>query len=177
MTTRTPSLLRRGLALEYMTLGWNVVGVVVLGVAAVSAGSVALAGFGLDSLIEIGASTVVIWQLTGVSESRERRATRLIGSGFVGLVIYLLAQTIFVVGSGGRPEPSAPGVAWTALTCVVMTALAIAKNRTGRELGDPVLVFEGRVTLVDALLAGSVLIGLVLNAVLGWWWADPSRVS
>ena len=175
MSTPTETaLLRRGRRLEYATLGWNVVGVVILAVAALGAGSVALAGFGLDSLIEIGASTVVIWQLAGTTQTaREHRAMRLIGAGFVLLVIYLVIQVIYIFTTGGRPAPSPLGIVWTALTALVMLALAAAKTRTGTALGNPVLTAEGRVTLIDALLAGSVLLGLVLNAMLGWWWADP----
>lgn len=166
----------RGRRLECATLGCNVIRVVVvLAVAALGARSVALAGFGLDSLIEIGASTVVLWQLSGSAKPgrREHRAMRLIGVGFVLLVVYLGVQTLVVFCTGGRPSPSPLGIGWTALTFVVMLALAAAKGRTGAELGNPVLTAEGRVTLIDAWLSGSVLLGLVLNAVLGWWWADP----
>jgi divalent metal cation (Fe/Co/Zn/Cd) transporter len=167
-------LLRRGRRLEYATLGWNVVGVIVLAVAAIDSGSVALAGFGLDSLIEIGASTVVLWQLAGITQTvRERRAMHLIGVGFVLLVIYLTVQISHTLISGGRPESSGLGIIWTTLTVVVMLVLAAAKTRTGAALGNPVLAAEGRVTLIDALLAGSVLLGLVLNAAMRWWWADP----
>ncbi len=174
-TTRGPAmLLRRGRRLEYATLGWNIVGVLVLAVAAIGAGSVALAGFGLDSLIEIGASTVVLWQLAGTAQAgREHRAMRLIGAGFVLLVIYLIVQVTYTFATGGRPAPSPLGIVWTALTLLVMLALAAGKSRTGAALGNPVLTAEGRVTRIDALLAGSVLLGLVLNATLGWWWADP----
>ncbi|EPY93299.1 hypothetical protein [Streptomyces noursei] len=84
------ALLRRDFALEYTTLAWNVIGIVVLAIAAIAARSVALAGFGLDSLIEIGASTVVIWELSGTGEARQRRALRLIGVGFAALALYLL---------------------------------------------------------------------------------------
>ena len=87
------ALLRRGFALEYATLGWNVAGIVVLAIAAVAARSVALAGFGLDSLIEIGASVVVIWELSGTGQRRQRRALKLIGYAFAGLAVYLLAQS------------------------------------------------------------------------------------
>jgi len=167
-------LLRRGRRLEYATLCWNVVGVLVLAVAAISAGSLALAGFGLDSAIEISASTVVLWQLAGTgAPGRERRAMRLIGVGFVLLVIYLIAQVVYTVATGGRPAPSGPGLVWTALTFLVMLMLAAGKARTGRALDNPVLTTEGRVTLIDAYLAASVLLGLALNATLGWWWADP----
>lgn len=97
------ALLRRGFLLEYTTLAWNVVGIVVLAIAATSARSVALAGFGLDSLIEIGASTVVIWELSGTGEARQRRALRLIGAAFVVLAIYLLIQSTWVILAGFHP--------------------------------------------------------------------------
>ena len=161
------------LLLEYFTLGWNVVGVVVLAIAAFTAGSIALAGFGLDSLIEIGASTVVVWQLTGTGADRERLAMRLIGAAFIALAIYIAAQAIYVVLSGGRPAASPLGILWTGVTCIAMLALAFGKARTGAALNNPVLKTEGRVTLIDAYLAAAVLLGLVLNAALGWWWADP----
>ena len=174
---RTPerpgALLRRGRVLEGVTLGWNVAGIVVLAVAAVAARSVALAGFGLDSLIEIGASTVVLWELSGSGEDRQRRALRLIGGAFVALAAYLTIQSILVLVIGYRPGHSVPGIAWTALTAVAMFALAAGKARTGKALGNAVLMTEGRVTLVDGILAVAVLTGLVLNAAAGWWWADP----
>jgi len=166
-------LLKRGLWLEYVTFGWNVVGVGVLAVAALAAHSVALAGFGLDSLIEILASTVVIWQLTDKGGQRERTAMRMIGVAFFALAVYIAAQGVYVLVTGGPPAPSPLGIAWTAITCAVMLALAFGKARTGAALGNPVLITEGRVTLIDAYLAGAVLLGLLLNAVLGWWWADP----
>jgi divalent metal cation (Fe/Co/Zn/Cd) transporter len=171
--TVAPALLRRGFALEYATLGWNVVGIVILAIAAIGARSVALAGFGLDSLIEIGASTVVIWELSGSGEDRQRRALRLIGAGFAALALYLLVQSTLVLASGFHPRHSTLGIAWTAVTAAVMFALAYGKARTGAALGNPVLATEGRVTLIDGLLATAVLLGLILNAAAGWWWADP----
>ena len=167
-------LLRRGFALEYATLAWNVAGIVVLAIAAVTARSVALAGFGLDSLIEIGASTVVIWELSGAGEQRQRRGLRLIGYAFAVLAVYLLAQSTVTLAAGYRPRPSVPGIVWTAVTAAVMFALAAGKARTGRALDNPVLRTEGRVTMIDGILASAVLLGLVLNAAAGWRWADPA---
>lgn len=167
-------LLRRGFMLEYVTLGWNVAGIVVLGFAAVAARSVALAGFGLDSLIEIGASAVVIWELSGTGESRQRRGLRLIGYAFTGLAVYLLVQSTAVLAAGYHPRHSLTGIAWTAVTAVAMFALAAGKARTGRALDNPVLRTEGRVTMIDGVLAVAVLAGLLLNAAAGWWWADPA---
>lgn len=166
-------LLRRGRLLEAATLGWNVAGLVVLGFAAVAARSIALAGFGLDSLIEIGASTVVLWELSAVDEARQRRALRLIGGAFVALAAYLAGQSVWVLAERFHPHHSALGIAWTASTAAAMFALAAGKARTGRALANPVLIAEGRVTTIDGVLAAAVLVGLVLNAGLGWWWADP----
>jgi divalent metal cation (Fe/Co/Zn/Cd) transporter len=166
-------LVRRGLTLEYLTLVWNVAGTVVSILAAVAAGSVALAGFGLDSLIEIGASTVVIWQLNQRQRMHERRALRLIGSAFIALALYIAAQAIYTLIAAQHPHGSILGIAWTAVTCLAMFALAIGKAQTGKALQNTVLITEGRVTLIDAYLAGAILIGLSLNAALGWWWSDP----
>jgi len=167
-------LLRAGINLERLTLGWNVVGVVVLAFAALAARSVALAGFGLDSLVEIGASAVVLWELAGTGEARRQRALRLIGAAFVALAVYITAQSTIVLTTGQHPKQSLVGIAWTSLTAVVMFALAAGKARTGKALGNPVLQTEGRVTYIDGLLAVSVLVGLTLNAALGAWWADPA---
>jgi divalent metal cation (Fe/Co/Zn/Cd) transporter len=166
-------LRRRGFALEGVTLGWNVVGVVVLAVAAISARSVALGGFGLDSLIEIGASAVVIWELSETHGSREAVALKAIGWAFGALAAYLAAQSTLVLVSGCHPRHSPLGIWWAAATAVVMFTLAIGKARTGTQLDNQVLLIEGRVTLVDAVLATAVLVGLLLNATEGWWWADP----
>jgi hypothetical protein len=141
MASPPPSdLLRRGLALEYTTLGWNVVGVAVLAWSAIKARSVALAGFGLDSLIEIGVSVVVVWELTTV-----------------------------VLATGHRAGHSMAGIIWTALTAVAMFLLAWGQARTGAALGNVVLGSEGRVTFVDGVLATAVLAGIALNATLNWW--------
>jgi divalent metal cation (Fe/Co/Zn/Cd) transporter len=172
MTTK-PALLRRGLFLEYTTLGWNVVGVVIVAIAAVRAHSIALAGFGLDSLIEIFASVVVVWELTGAPKEREERALRLIGAAFFALAVYILVQSAVLLLSGARPQPSPLGIVWLAVTLLAMLLLAWGKRTTGRQLGNTVLRKEGYVTLIDALLAAAVLLGLSLNGLLRWWWADP----
>ena len=166
-------LLRRGRHLELTTLAWNVVGVFILAYAATVARSVALAGFGLDSMIEIAASTLVLWELADVRQERRLRALRLIGVAFILLAVYLVIQSTVVLIVGFRPHHSPLGIAWTAVTAGVMFALAAGKERTGTELHNPVLQAEGRITLIDGVLATSVFVGLLLNAVLGWWWADP----
>lgn len=170
---RSRMLRRRGRGLEVVTLAWNVFGVVVLAILAFRSSSVALVGFGLDSLIEIGASTVVLWELSQTGEERQRRALRLIGAAFVALAVYLSVQSTVALIGGHHATSSVGGMIWTAITAAVMFTLATGKARTGRALGDPVLMTEGRVTFVDGLLAVAVLVGLTLDATLGWWWADP----
>ncbi len=167
-------LLRRGRALETVTLGWKVIGILVLVPAAVAAGSVAVAGFGVDSLIEIGASTVVLWELAGGHGDRQRTALRLIGAAFGLLAVYLTATSVWALATHHVAAPSPAGIGWTGATAVVMLMLASGKHRTGTRLGNPVLTAEARVTIIDAALAGAVLTGLALNAALDRWWADPA---
>lgn len=171
---KRPRLLRLGFMLEWITLAWNVVGVVVLAVLAVSSSSVALGGFGLDSLIEIGASSVVLWELSGAGERRQKIALRLIGAAFITLAAYLLVQTTIALLTQHRPDGSVGGIIWTGITAVCMFILATFKTRTGRALDNLVLRTEGHVTMIDGLLACAVLLGVLLNTVLDWWWADSA---
>lgn len=115
----------------------------------------------------------MIWELSGTGEARQRFALRLIGAGFGALAVYLLVQSTMVLVNGFHPEHSPLGIAWTAITAAAMFALAAGKARTGAALSNPVLSTEGRVTLIDGVLAAAVLLGLLLNSVVGWWWADP----
>ncbi len=170
---RRAHLQSRGLHLEYATLGWNVVEIGFLITAAVVASSVALAGFAFDSCIEIYASIVVVRQLRGVASAEgDRRALRRIGVAFFLLALYIVVQAAVTLAVGIRPDSSRLGIAWLAATCVVMFGLAAGKARTGRELDNPVLSAEAKVTVVDGALAAAILVGLVLNAAFGWWWAD-----
>ncbi len=168
-------LVRRGLRLEYATLAWNLVGVPILFASAVVAGSTALVAFALDSSIEIFASTVVIWELNGDRQpDRTRKATRMIGAAFLALAAYLLVQAVVTIAVPHRPAQSPVGIAWVAGTSAVMFSLAAGKRKTGTALGNPVLLAEAKVTVIDGVLAVSVLVGLVLSAVAGWRWADTA---
>jgi len=115
----------------------------------------------------------VIWELSGTGGRRQAAALRLIGVAFLVLACYLGAQSTYVIVARYHARHSPMGIVWTAVTAVVMFALAAGKENTGRRLGNPVLRTEGRVTLVDGLLAAAVCLGLALNAAVGWWWADP----
>jgi divalent metal cation (Fe/Co/Zn/Cd) transporter len=165
-------LLNRGLQLEYFTLAWNIIGVVITAYAAVKAHSIAIGSFGLDSIIEIGASTVVIWELTNTKENVRPKALRLIGGSFYAIAVYILLQVVYLFVIGSHPHASVIGIVWTAITLIVMLALAQSKRIVGTKLDNPVLITEGKVTLVDAYLAGSVMVGLIVNATLHFWWAD-----
>ncbi len=173
-TADRPMLRRRGLALEYATLGWNVAGSGILIVSAIATGSLALAGFGVDSLIEIVASAVVVWHLKGEANSaRERVALRIISVAFVLLAAYIAVQVAVTLRSHTHPGHSTLGTVWLALTVLAMFALAAGKHDTGLRLDNPVLRTEARVTVIDGALAAAVLAGVVLNSAAGWWWADP----
>jgi divalent metal cation (Fe/Co/Zn/Cd) transporter len=166
-------LIRRGLRLEYATLAWNVVGCGIVLASAYAARSVALVGFGIDSVIEIFASLVVVWQLKAINKEQERVAERMIAIAFLLLAAYLAVQSAIVLLTRFHPRTSVPGLVWLALTIVAMLLLAWGKDRTGRELGNSVLVKESRVTVVDGILAAAVFLGIGLNALAGLWWADP----
>ena len=173
MGKESQKYLEYGLLLEYITLAWNVVGVGIVMFAAYAAHSVALAGFGLDSLIEIFASIVVVWHLKRINEHKEKTAMRLIGTAFFILATYIFFQAVYTLWTGQHPLPSIIGIMWLAVTFITMLLLAWGKHVVGKRIQNEVLMTESRVTLIDAYLAGAVLLGLLFNTVLGWWWADP----
>ena len=144
-----------------------------LATSAWQAKSVALAGFGLDSVVEIGASTVVLWELADVNRARQHTAIRFIGSAFLLLALYLAAQSTLVLALHFHPHHSPLGITWTALTAASMFALGFNKSKVDNALANSVLIAEGRITVIDGVLATSVLAGLLLNTLAAWWWADP----
>jgi divalent metal cation (Fe/Co/Zn/Cd) transporter len=173
MTSREHDLNRRGLYLEYLTIAWCVVEAGVSIWSGVAARSIALVGFGLDSAIEVFAALVVVWQLHGVSEERKRRALRLIAVTFFVLAAYVLAESVRDLVMRVEAQESVAGIVVTAAALVVMPLLAWAKRRVGKKLDNPVLMAEATESALCALLSGATLVGLLLNAALGWWWADP----
>ena len=172
-TTRdVAGLRRRAFALEYATIAWNVLEGVAAITAGLLAGSVALVAFGLDSSVEVFASAVVVWELRGVDRGRERRALKTIGVGYIVVAAYVMVDAGNALRVANRPEASPIGMLLLSSTVIVMVALGIAKLRVGRRLGSATVVADGRFSLVDGSLAAAVLVGLVLTALLGWWWAD-----
>jgi divalent metal cation (Fe/Co/Zn/Cd) transporter len=170
--TEKNKLIQRGVNLEYITLGWNVVGVAVVFMAAIAARSVALAGFGFDSFIEIFASVIVVWQLKSINKDKERLAERLIGFAFFALAAYIIIQIVIVLQSSVHPEHSPIGIVWLALTAIVMLLLAYGKKKIGKAIPNVILQTEAKVTVIDATLAISVLVGLIINVLFGIWYAD-----
>jgi divalent metal cation (Fe/Co/Zn/Cd) transporter len=170
---RRRRLRRQAFALEYLTVGWNVFEGVAAILVGLAAGSVALVGFGLDSMVEVFASLVVVWELHGGGRRRETLALRLIGGGYFVVAAYILWDAIHSFVAGDHPSGSPIGVALTSVTVVAMISLAIGKRWTGIRLDSPTVLADARFSLIDGLLAATVLAGLVLNLSIGWWWADP----
>jgi divalent metal cation (Fe/Co/Zn/Cd) transporter len=168
-----PGLLRRGLRLEYLTISWNVIEAIVAVGFGIAAGSIALVGFGFDSAIEVFAASVVIWELRGVDESRERVALRLIAISFFVLTVYVGFQAVFDLFTRAEPHGSLPGIVLASVSLVVMPLLAIAKRRIGVAMGSAPLIADSAETMLCSLLSLILLVGLLLNATVGWWWADP----
>ena len=159
--------------LAWATVAWNSAEAVIAVAAGLAAGSVALVGFGLDSAVEVFAGAVVLWKLRGAGEERERRALRLVGASFFALAAYVVAESARDLLAGSEAAESPVGVALAAVSLAVMPALAFAKRRVGRRLGDAVVVADAAETSLCACLSAVVLAGLVLNAAAGWWWANP----
>lgn len=169
---RRASLVERGRRLAWLTIAWNVVeGIIAVG-AGIAAGSLALVGFGFDSFIEVFAGGVVLWQLQGVAEERERRALRLIGLSFFLLAAYVAVEGVRDLLTGNEAGESTVGIVLAGVSLVVMPLLAWAKRRTGRELVNPVILADATETALCSYLSAILLGGLVLNVAWGWWWAD-----
>lgn len=166
-------LFRRGLRLEYLTIAWNVVEAVVAVGAGIAAGSIALIGFGLDSLIEVFAATVVVWELRDHHGEREARALKLIAWSFFVLAAYVTVEAVWDLTGADEAATSVVGIALAAVSLAVMPALAVGKLRVGRALPSRVLVADSAETLLCAWLSAVLLVGLGVNAAVGWWWADP----
>lgn len=171
-------LRRRGIRLEWATNVWNVLEVVVTVSLGIRAHSLALIAFGLDSTIEIFASTVVIQNLSDVQldegDRRTHRSLRLIAIAFWALGMFLLVVSARSLALAIHPDGTLVGIAFMGLTAVVMFGLAHLKARTAQALGSETLGAEAAMTLLDGCLSVGVLLALVLNSLLGWWWVDAT---
>jgi divalent metal cation (Fe/Co/Zn/Cd) transporter len=173
------ALVRRGRRLAWFTVGWNALEGLVAIASGLAAGSIALLGFGADSYVEVFAGVVVLWRLAAerrgseVSEAAERRALRLIAVTFFLLAIGVGVESVRTLLAGEHPAESLPGILLAVVSLLVMPLLARAKRRVGRQLGSQALQADATETSLCVWLSGILLAGLGLNALVGWWWADP----
>jgi divalent metal cation (Fe/Co/Zn/Cd) transporter len=173
-TARRAALNRRARRLAYATAGYNLGEGIVAVAAGAAASSTALIGFGLDSFVEVSSALVVIWQFRArLPETRERLALRLIGVSFFALALWVGFESIRSLLGQDEAESSPVGIGLAAASLVVMPLLVWAKRRAGRQLGSATVVADSMQTLLCTYLSAILLAGLVLNATLGWSWADP----
>ncbi len=171
--------LRRGVVLEGITISYNALEGLIAIAAGVAAGSVALTGFGIDSVIEVTSGVILWWRLrvelgaAALGPTAEARAARGAGLLLLGLAVYLVVESTRRLLTGDQPDETVVGLVLTALSLVVMPALARAKLRLAGQLGSRALRADAHETIVCAWLSLTTLVGLGLNAALGWWWADP----
>jgi divalent metal cation (Fe/Co/Zn/Cd) transporter len=171
---RRTALSRRSLWLAYATAGYNLVEGLVAIAAGAAASSSALIGFGLDSFVEVSSAAVIIWQFRSrVPESRERLALRLIAVSFFVLAAWVTFDSLRSLLGAGEAAPSPVGIGLAVASLIAMPLLVWAKRRIGRELGSATVMADSTQTMLCTYLSAVLLIGLVLNAALGWSWADP----
>ncbi len=168
----------RGISLEYLTIGWNIVECLVALGAGLAAGSIALVGFGVDSAIESASGSVLLWRLYAERRGKnvhivERRALKLVGVSFLLLAAYVAYESASTLIQRKTPERSTLGIVVALLSLIVMPLLAGAKRRTAKTLNSAALHADSRQTSLCAYLSAILIGGLVLNATMGWWWADP----
>jgi divalent metal cation (Fe/Co/Zn/Cd) transporter len=169
-------LVRRARLLAWVGLGWHLAEAAIAIAAGVVAGSIALIGFGADSLIEAAAGIVVLWLMAGsrsTSERAERRAQQLIAASFVVLAVYVGIESLRDLFGGHHPGVSWVGIGLSIVTLATMPPLAAAKRKVGDALGSSATTSESRQTMLCAYLSAALLVGLGANAIAGWWWADP----
>ena len=165
---------RRARLLAGASVAYNVVEAVVAVGAGLVAGSVALVGFGLDSTVEVSSGLIVLWQFRHpLPEAREQRALRLMAVSFFALAAYVGVESVRGLLGDGRPDASPVGIGLAVASLLVMPLLSVAQRRTGRALGSQAVVADSTQTLLCTYLSAVLLVGLLLNATLGWSWADP----
>ena len=166
---------RRAQWLAGVSVGYNAVEAVVSVAAGAAASSVALVGFGLDSVVEMSSGLIILWQFRHrLPETRERAALRAIAVSFFALAGYVGFESVRTLLMRQAPEHSTVGIVIAALSLVIMPALSFAQRRTGRRLGSLTVVADSKQTLLCTYLSAVLLAGLLLNSLLGWWWADPA---
>lgn len=168
--------IRRGRRLEYLTLAWNSLEAVASLIAGLLAGSIALVGFGVDSVIEVSSGSILLWRLGAGAdaERRESLALRLVGISFLALAAYVVYESVSNLTRHEPPEKTLAGVIIAAASLIAMPLLARAKRRVAQALNSGAMHADSRQTDICAYLSAILLGGLLLNFLLGWWWADPA---
>jgi divalent metal cation (Fe/Co/Zn/Cd) transporter len=173
-TSRQHTLRRRIRLLVAATIGYNVIEATVALAEGARVSSSALIGFGLDSVVEVSSAAAVAWQFSAKDpEAREKSALRFIAWSFFALAAYVSTDAVLSLMGFGQPRHSAIGIGLAAVSLVVMPLLSFAQRSAGRQLGSRSAVADSKQTLLCTYLSGAVLLGLVANAIAGWWWADP----
>jgi divalent metal cation (Fe/Co/Zn/Cd) transporter len=172
------AIARHGKRLEYFTIAWNSLEALVALVAGVRAGSISLVGFGIDSFVEVTSGTVLLWRMSVDADARKRErreklSLRIVGVCFLALAAYVGYESIYDLAGRKAPEHSIPGIILACVSLVVMPLLSRAKKKVGNELGSAAMHADAKQTDFCVYLSAILLLGLVLNAALGWWWADP----
>lgn len=170
------ALILRGRRLEYLTIAWNAFEAAVALISGLLAGSVALVGFGLDSVIETASASILLWRLRAGhdGERREHTARRFVGVCFLFLAAYVAVESLRALWIKAQPERSLPGILIAIAAVIVMPLLGRAKRNLARQLASGALRADSRQADFCAYLSAILLVGLLLHALLGWWWADPA---
>ncbi|MEO6473330.1 MAG: cation transporter, partial [Aeromicrobium sp.] len=165
---------RRAQRLAGISVAYNIVEAVIAISAGVAAGSIALVGFGLDSVVEVSSGLIILWQFSHqIPESREKRALRLLAFSFFALAAYVGFESARALVFGTEAHPSSVGIGLAIASLIIMPFISLAQRHTGRLLGSNAVIADGTQTLLCTYLSAVLLAGLVLNATLGWSWADP----
>jgi divalent metal cation (Fe/Co/Zn/Cd) transporter len=165
---------KKALILEYLTIAWNILeGLVSMGIGLLT-GSVSLFAYGLESSVEVFSSSVTVWELKGSGKGREKKALKMIGIAYLVVSAYVFVDASKSLFEGNHPQRSVAGIVFMILTVFVMLALGLLKKDVGSKINNLVVLADAKFTLIDAMLSGTVLVGLVLNALFGWWWTDQA---
>ena len=178
LTIAREAITHRGKRVEYFTIAWNSLEGLIGIAAGVVAGSVSLVGFGIDSLIEVTSGATLLWRMSVDAdaerrERNERLSLRIVGVCFLALAAYITYESVPNLRSKTAPQHSIPGIILACVSLIAMPILSRAKKRVGRALGSGAMNADARQTDFCVYLSAILLVGLVLNAGLGWWWADP----
>ena len=168
------NFLKKALLYEYLTIAWNIFEGIVSVILGILSGSIALIAYGLESGVEVFSSSVVVWDLKGGDKTREKKALKLIGIAYLGVSAYVFISTTQSLLAGHQPQASMLGIIFMFVTALVMLALGLLKRNIGIKMKSLSVLADSKFTLVDAALSTSVLLGLLFNALFGWWWMDQA---